>query len=166
MTTLPYTPQFVSEPWYWVALATILKGAVIMGFIFGITGYIVLFERQLIAKLQHRVGPVRARLWIGKFRVPFINLHPIADVLKLLTKEESLPPFANKALFIAAPMIITATGLLGLGLIPYGNVEYTHWFGLSNSNIGVLLFLALAFSACVPIFSAGCTAKLWWWMRR
>lgn len=137
------------------ALVTAFKGVVIMMFIFGITGYIVLFERRVIARLQHRVGPNRARLYIGKFRVPFINLHPIADVLKLLTKEDSMPPFVNKVLFVAAPMIITITGLLGLGLIPYGNPNLSHWFSLSDSNIGVLIFLALSSLAVYSIVLAG-----------
>jgi NADH-quinone oxidoreductase subunit H len=94
-------------------------------------------------------------LYIGKFKVPFINLHPIADVLKLLTKEDSMPPFANKVLFVMAPMIITITGLLGLGLIPFGNPDLHHWFSLSDSNIGVLLFLALSSIAVYSIVLAG-----------
>lgn len=141
-------------PWQ-QALVTAVKGIVIMSFIFGITGYIVLLERRVLARLQHRVGPNRARLWIGKFKVPFINLHPIADVLKLLTKEDSLPPFANKVLFVMAPMIITITGLLGLGLIPYGNPDMNHWFALSDSNLGVLVFLALSSMAVYSIVLAG-----------
>jgi len=141
-------------PWQ-QALVTVVKGVVIMMFIFGITGYIVLFERRVIARLQHRVGPNRARLYIGKFKVPFINLHPIADVLKLLTKEDSMPPFVHKVLFVAAPMIITITGLLGLGLIPYGNPNYNHWFSLSDSNIGVLVFFALSSLAVYSIVLAG-----------
>jgi NADH-quinone oxidoreductase subunit H len=141
-------------PWQ-QALVTAIKGVVIMSFIFGITGYIVLLERRVLARLQHRVGPNRARLWIGKFKVPFINLHPIADVLKLLTKEDSMPLFANKVLFVMAPMIITITGLLGLGLIPYGNPDMNHWFALSDSNLGVLVFLALSSMAVYSIVLAG-----------
>lgn len=137
------------------AIVTGIKGIVIMMFIFGITGYIVLFERRVIARLQHRVGPNRARLYIGKFKVPFINLHPIADVLKLLTKEDSMPPFVNKVLFVAAPMIITITGLLGLGLIPFGNPDLNHWFSLSDSNLGILVFLALSSIAVYSIVLAG-----------
>ncbi len=151
---LTYPSLTQLEPWQ-NALVTAVKGIVIMMFIFGITGYIVLFERRVIARLQHRVGPNRARLYIGKFRVPFINLHPIADVLKLLTKEDSMPPFVHKTLFVMAPMIITITGLLGLGLIPYGNPDLHHWFSLSDSNIGVLVFLALSSVAVYSIVLAG-----------
>jgi NADH-quinone oxidoreductase subunit H len=151
---LTYPALEQMEPWQ-NALVTAIKGIVVMMFIFGITGYIVLFERRVIARLQHRVGPNRARLYIGKFKVPFINLHPIADVLKLLTKEDSLPPFVHKVLFVAAPMIITITGLLGLGLIPYGNPDLSHWFAISDSNIGVLLFLALSSVAVYSIVLAG-----------
>lgn len=151
---LTYSSLAQLEPWQ-QALVAVVKGVFIMMFIFGITGYIVLFERRVIARLQHRVGPNRARLYIGKFKVPFINLHPIADVLKLLTKEESMPPFVNKVLFVLAPMIITITGLLGLGIIPFGNPDLNHWFSLSDSNIGVLLFLALSSIAVYSIVLAG-----------
>lgn len=136
-------------------LVTGFKGVVIMMTIFGLTGYIVLLERRVLARLQHRQGPNRARLWIGNFKVPFLNLHPIADVLKLLTKEDSMPPFVNKALFIIAPMIIAMTGLLALGLIPYGNPELSHWFSLSDSNLGVLIFVALSSLAVYSIVLAG-----------
>lgn len=151
---LTYSSLDQMEPWQ-NALVTAVKGIIVMMFIFGITGYIVLFERRVIARLQHRVGPNRARLYIGKFRVPFINLHPIADVLKLLTKEDSMPPFVHKVLFVVAPMIITITGLLALGLIPYGNPDLNHWFSISDSNIGVLLFLALSSVAVYSIVLAG-----------
>lgn len=151
---LTYSSMSEMLPWQH-ALVTAVKGVFIMMFIFGITGYIVLFERRVIARLQHRVGPNRARLYIGKFKVPFINLHPIADVLKLLTKEDSMPPFVNKLLFTMAPMIITITGLLGLGLIPFGNPDLNHWFSLSDSNIGVLIFLALSSIAVYSIVLAG-----------
>lgn len=137
------------------ALVIFLKGAVIMGIVFNITGYIVWFERIVIARLQHRVGPNRAKLYIGKFKVPFLNLQPIADVLKLLTKEDTNPPFVDKKLFLVAPMIITITGLVGLGLIPYGNPDVNHWFALADSNIGVLLFLALSSLAVYSIVLAG-----------
>src|SRR5262245_32684030 len=120
------TPQ-LTNPWL-IALATALKGAVIMGAIFGSAGYIVLWERKVIAWLQHRVGPNRAG--------PFGIFQPIADVLKLLTKEDSLPPFVDKFLFIAAPTIIAITGLLGLGLIPWGNPERSEWFAVTNTNVG------------------------------
>ncbi len=51
----------------------------------------------------------------------------------------------------------------------YGSPDLSDAFvnsSLQQASCSVITILALAFSACVPIFSAGCTAKLWWWMRR
>jgi len=130
-----------------VLVATILKAVVVMGVIFSITGYIVWVERRVIAKLQHRVGPNRAG--------PFGLLQPLADVLKLLTKEDSLPPFVDKFLFTLAPAIITIVGLLGLGLIPWGDADRNHWYAIVNSNVGALLFLAFSSLGVYSIVLAG-----------
>lgn len=139
------TPQ-LTNPWL-LALATAIKGGVIMFAIFSAAGYIVLWERKVIAWLQHRVGPNRAG--------PFGFLQPLADVLKLFTKEDSLPPFVDKFLFIAAPLIIAITGLLGLGLIPWGNTLRSTWFAVIDSNVGVLLFLAFSSLGVYSIVLAG-----------
>jgi NADH-quinone oxidoreductase subunit H len=141
-----FTTPHLGNPWL-VALATAIKGAVIMGIIFQAAGYIVLWERKVIAWLQHRVGPNRAG--------PFGIFQPIADVLKLLTKEDSLPPFVDKVLFIAAPLIITITGLLGLGLIPWGNTVRSAWFAVTDTNVGILLFLAFSSLGVYSIVLAG-----------
>lgn len=130
-----------------VAAATAIKGAVIMGIIFSITGYIVLWERKVIAWLQHRVGPNRAG--------PFGIFQPLADVFKLLTKEDSMPPFVDKFLFVAAPAIIAITGLLGLGLVPFGNVNVSHWFSVLPTELGALLFLAFSSIGVYSIVLAG-----------
>jgi NADH-quinone oxidoreductase subunit H len=139
----PLTDFFLHNAWGW----TVIKGAVIMGVIFNITGYIVWWERKVIARLQHRVGPNRAG--------PFGLLQPIADVLKLLFKEDSSPPFVDRFLFIAAPAIITIMGLLGLGLIPFGDVSQSHWYAVINSNVGILLFLAFSSLGVYSIVLAG-----------
>ena len=139
----PVSEFFLHNPWGW----TFIKGAVIMGVIFNITGYIVWWERKVIARLQHRVGPNRAG--------PFGLLQPIADVFKLLFKEDSSPPFVDRFLFIAAPAIITIMGLLGLGLVPFGDTSKSHWFSVINSNVGVLLFLAFSSLGVYSIVLAG-----------
>lgn len=130
-----------------VIAATVIKAIVIMGVIFSITGYIVLWERKIIARLQHRVGPNRAG--------PFGMFQPIADVLKLLTKEDSTPPFVDKWLFILAPTIIAITGLLGLGLIPWGDADANHWYAVTNNDLGALLFLAFSSLGVYSIVLAG-----------
>lgn len=131
-------------PLQFAVLATLLKGAVVLFVLLTLAGYLVFVERKVIARLQHRVGPNRAGPW-GL-------LQPLADVLKLLTKEESFPPFVNKVLFILAPAIITVTGLLGFAIVPIGNGP---WYVIADMNLGVLFFLALSSLGVYSIVLAG-----------
>ena len=119
--------------WQLAILTTIIKGSVVLFALLTFAGYAVFIERKIIARLQHRVGPNRAG--------PLGLLQPLADVLKLLTKEESFPPFVNKVLFIIAPAIITVTGLLGFAIVPLGD---SPWLVIADLNLGLLFFLALS----------------------
>ena len=130
--------------WQFAVLATIVKGAVVLFALLTFAGYAVYIERRVLARLQHRLGPNRCGPW-G-------ILQPLADVFKLLTKEESFPPFANKVLFILAPCIITVTGLLSFAIVPFGD---SPWLVISDLNLGVLFFLALSSLGVYSIVLAG-----------
>ncbi len=130
--------------WQLAILATLLKGAVVLFVLLTLAGYAVYVERKVIARLQNRVGPNRAGPW-GL-------LQPLADVLKLLTKEESYPPFVNKVLFLLAPAIIAITGLLGFAIVPIGD---SPWLVISDLNLGLLFFLALSSLGVYSIVLAG-----------
>ena len=132
------------SPWYLVALIAMVKGGVVLFALLTFAGYAVYVERKLIGYLQHRIGPNRAG--------PFGLLQPLADVLKLLTKEESYPPFVDKALFVAAPAIIMVTGILAFAVIPFGPSD---WLVIADINAGVLLFLALSSLGVYSIVLAG-----------
>ncbi len=136
-------PEFLNHP----VVAGALKSVVVLSIILSITGYIVLFERRVIAWLQHRVGPNRAG--------PLGIFHPLADVIKLFTKEDFMPPFVDKVLFVIAPALIAVIGLVSFGLIPWGNADESHWYVVADSNLGVLLFLALSSLAVYSIVLAG-----------
>jgi NADH-quinone oxidoreductase subunit H len=123
----------------------IIKGVVLMSIMLGITGWLVLAERKVIAWLQHRVGPNRCG--------PFGLLQPVADVLKLLTKEECSPPFVNRVLFNLAPMIITITAMLAIAVVPFASSQV--WGSVANLNLGVLFFLALSSLGVYSIVLAG-----------
>ena len=85
-------------------------------------------ERRLLALFQDRLGPNR----VG----PFGLMQVLADVIKILFKEDWIPPFADKAVFVMAPGILIATILLTFAVIPF-----TDSFLVLDSNIGILLFL-------------------------
>src|SRR5215475_3792927 len=74
-------------------------------------GYIVLIERKVLADFQVRLGPMR----VG----PHGLLQPLADALKLLLKEDIVPTEADRAIFWAAPIVSTITGLTAFTVIPF-----------------------------------------------
>src|SRR5437016_11521236 len=83
-----------------------------------LVAFLVLFalisvlERKILARIQNRYGPNR----VG----PFGLFQPIADGIKMLIKEDIVPARADKIVHFLAPVLIAATAILTLGVIPYG----------------------------------------------
>ena len=88
-------------------------------------------ERRLLALWQDRYGPNR----VG----PFGLLQVVADVIKILTKEDWIPPFADRPVFVIAPAVIIVTVLLSFAVVPV-----TPGIGVVSLNIGLLFFLAMS----------------------
>jgi NADH-quinone oxidoreductase subunit H len=88
-------------------------------------------ERRLLGVWQDRYGPNR----VG----PFGALQIVADAIKLLTKEDWVPPFASKGVFVLAPTVIAATTLLAFAVVPIAP-----GIGVVDLNIGLLFFLAMS----------------------
>ena len=94
---------------------SVLKIAVVMGVLLTCVAYTVLLERKVLGFIQLRYGPNR----VG----PWGLLQPVADLLKLLFKEDFTPPGANKYLFILAPVITAGAAFLPFAVIPFaGNI--------------------------------------------
>jgi NADH-quinone oxidoreductase subunit H len=85
-------------------------------------------ERRLLSVWQDRFGPNR----VG----PFGLLQVVADTIKLFFKEDWVPPFSDRPVFVMAPGILMITILLTFAVIPFGPD-----FNVFNSNIGILFFL-------------------------
>ncbi|HXH12995.1 MAG TPA: NADH-quinone oxidoreductase subunit NuoH [Alphaproteobacteria bacterium] len=92
---------------------------------------LIWLERRLLALWQDRYGPNR----VG----PFGLLQVLADMIKIFTKEDWVPPFADRAVFILAPAIIVATVLLSFAVVPVAP-----GIGIVDLNIGLLFFLAMS----------------------
>lgn len=88
-------------------------------------------ERRLLALWQDRYGPNR----VG----PFGLLQVLADMIKIFTKEDWTPPFADRPVFVIAPAVIMVTVLLALAIVPVTPV-----IGVVSLNIGLLFFLAMS----------------------
>jgi NADH-quinone oxidoreductase subunit H len=105
------------------------------------TGLIWL-ERRLLAVWQDRFGPNR----VGRFGL----LQPLADMVKILTKEDWIPPFADKPVFVIAPAIIMITVLMSFVIIPF-----TEHILVVDLNIGLLFFLAMSSMGVYSVALAG-----------
>ncbi|MHC1744943.1 MAG: NADH-quinone oxidoreductase subunit NuoH [Syntrophobacteraceae bacterium] len=126
----------------WIAgfLILIAKLGVILVFLLLLAAYLVWVERKFLARLQMRYGPNRA----GKFGL----LQPIADVVKMLTKEDTVPEGADRPIFLYAPAIVAVSALLMFAVVPFGP-DMTLWgwkvpLVISDLNIGLLFLFALS----------------------
>ncbi len=129
-----------------VAKALVLLAALMLTLV-----YIQWVERKVVAHIQARWGPHR----VG----PHGLLQPVADALKLLTKEDLIPPQANKIVFLLAPLLAATLALISIAIIPFGaEVEV---FGirtplqLTDLNIGVLFILAVTSLGVYGVALAG-----------
>jgi NADH-quinone oxidoreductase subunit H len=126
----------------WTAGLVILfiKLAVVLVFLLLAAGWLVLVERKLLGRFQVRFGPNRAG--------PFGIFQPIADILKMVTKEDVMPEKADRFIFLYAPAVVAATALLIFAVVPFGQ----GWMlagrpipmVVVNLNVGLLYVLALS----------------------
>jgi len=103
---------------------------------------VIWFERRLLGVFQERYGPNRAG--------PFGVLQVVADMLKIFTKENWIPPFAEKAVFVIAPAIIMITTIASFGVIPMAPAIL-----VSDVDIGLLFFLAMSSFAVYSVALSG-----------
>lgn len=124
-----------------VVSALISIGAIIAVFA-TIFALVSLVERKLLARIHNRYGPNRAG--------PFGILQPVADGLKMLTKEDIVPRSADPVLHFLAPILVVVPALLSFAIIPYGR-------GLVAAELesGILFFFAVGAAVEVAIFMAG-----------
>ncbi|KAA5549297.1 NADH-quinone oxidoreductase subunit NuoH [Adhaeribacter rhizoryzae] len=99
-------------------------------------------ERRMLALWQDRYGPNRAG--------PFGLFIVLADTLKLLFKEDWIPPFADKVVFVLAPAIVMVTVLLSFVIIPFAP-----GIVVADLNIGILFFLAMSSMGAYSIILGG-----------
>ena len=115
---------------------------VVLFIVLNLAAGLVWVERRLLAVWQDRYGPNR----VG----PFGLLQPLADSVKLFFKEDWIPPFADKPVFILAPAIIVATSLLSFAVVPLAP-----GFVVADLNVGLLFLLAMSSLGVYSIVLAG-----------
>ncbi len=122
-------------------LAFIMILPVLLGAMLG-AAVLVWWERRLLGFWQDRLGPNR----VGPFGV----LQIVADVVKLFTKDDWVPPFSDRVVFTLAPMAAVAGMLMGFAVVPFGPGLH-----IIDLNIGVLFFLAMTSLAVYSVLLGG-----------
>jgi NADH-quinone oxidoreductase subunit H len=119
----------------------IIKSIVIFAFVMGVVPMILLLERKLLGRFQNRYGPNR----VG----PYGLLQPLADVVKLLSKEQFYPSTGVPRLMAIAPAIMIVTALASIAIIPFGDVEHGFGskFGLYGIDVNIGILYAFAFGS-------------------
>src|SRR5437868_237813 len=115
---------------------------VVLFVVLSLAAGLIWVERRLLALWQDRYGPNR----VGPFGLGQV----VADSVKMFTKEDWVPPFADKAVFVLAPGIIVATALLSFAVVPLAP-----GFVVADLDIGLLFLLAMSSLGVYSIVLAG-----------
>jgi len=127
---------FGQDPWWLVLFKAVLIFVVLVL----LTLFNIWFERRVVARMQHRIGP--------NVHGPFGLLQSLADGVKLALKEDIIPKAADKAVFLIAPVIATIPAFVTFAVIPFGPV--VNMFGyetplqLTDMPVAVLFVMAIA----------------------
>ncbi|GAA3655444.1 NADH-quinone oxidoreductase subunit NuoH [Nocardioides ginsengisoli] len=127
---------FGNDPWWVIGLKTLL----IFLFLVLLTLFNIWWERRVVARMQHRIGP--------NVHGPFGLLQSLADGVKLAFKEDLIPKAADKVVFVLAPVIVVVPAFVTFSVIPFG--PEVSFFGhrtplqLTDMPVAVLFVMAIA----------------------
>ena len=138
---LDFYAGFLPDDIAFVAAAVTLA-SVVVNVLVSMTAAYTWFERRALARFQVRLGPNR---W-----GPFGILQPFADLIKLITKEDTTPETADRWVFNLAPIVLVVPGLMAISVIPFGQDTF-----LGRLNIGILFILGITSINTIAIFMAG-----------
>jgi NADH-quinone oxidoreductase subunit H len=133
---------FVEDTWILV-----VKSVVIFAVVFAVLPLLTVLERKVLGRFQARYGPNR----VG----PYGLLQPLADAVKLISKEGFRPDAAVPALYAIAPALVIFSGIVTLAIIPFGDVKDGVGFYGIDVSIGVLYFFAFGSIAFYGLLLGG-----------
>lgn len=132
-------------------LIAFVKIALVLVILLSLCAYATLLERKIVARFQVRIGPNRAG--------PKGLLQPLADLVKLVLKEDVTPAGANKLMFVLAPLMSFVPAFMAISVIPFGDAVTL--FGrridlvISDFNIGILFIFAISSLGVYALVLAG-----------
>lgn len=136
--------QWVNDALTWgTFFRMLLGGIIVLLFLLGVVAYMLYFERKIIGWMQLRIGPNR----VG----PLGLFQSIADVLKLLAKEDIVPTQADRPLFLIAPIIAFVPSFVVIAAIPW---TASHPF-TADISVALLYYLALSSITILGIMLGG-----------
>lgn len=134
--------EFFANPWsFWLFRTVVYTVIVVVGVLLSVA-YLTYAERKVMGAMQRRQGPMT----VG----PFGLLQPIADGVKLFSKETIIPSQAHRVVFLLAPMILFALSLVAWVVIPFDK----GWV-LANLNVGILYLFAISSMGVYGVIMAG-----------
>jgi NADH-quinone oxidoreductase subunit H len=141
-------------------IVAVIKIALVVFIMLTGVAYTTWLERKLVGRIQNRWGPTR----VG----PFGLLQPLADGIKFILKEDMVPDYVHKGLFILAPALALTMSLISIAVIPFGeNITVaghatalqisgiTYPGGISDINIGLLIILGVTSIGVYGVALAG-----------
>ncbi|MBV9156052.1 MAG: NADH-quinone oxidoreductase subunit NuoH [Acidobacteriaceae bacterium] len=132
-------------------IVSLIKIAIVFGVFMTTLAYLQWVERKVLAHIQSRTGPLR----VG----PHGLMQPLADVVKLLTKEDLLPPYVNRFFYLLAPFLAVCLALISISIIPFGPritvFGYQTYMQISDVNVGILFVLAISAVSVYGVALAG-----------
>jgi NADH-quinone oxidoreductase subunit H len=135
-------PLAGAPDWVMQIASSLINIFALLGVFLTLFALISVLERKILGRMQNRYGPNR----VG----PFGLFQPVADGIKMLIKEDIVPTRADKIVHFLAPILIAATAVLALGVIPYGRNMTP--FAIDS---GILFFFAVGSTTELAVFMAG-----------
>ena len=135
-------PLTGAPDWIMQLASSLLSIAALLAVFLTLFALLSVLERKILGRIQNRYGPNR----VG----PFGLFQPVADGIKMLIKEDIVPSRADKIVHFLAPIIIAATAIIVLGIIPYGR----NMTPLAIDG-GILFFFAIGSTTELGVFMAG-----------
>ncbi|MEM5789125.1 MAG: NADH-quinone oxidoreductase subunit NuoH, partial [Syntrophobacteraceae bacterium] len=146
----------------WVAgfFVLMIKLTIVLLFLLFMAAYLVWAERKFLARLQIRYGPNRAG--------PFGLLQPVADIVKMITKEDTIPDGADSLIFRLAPAVVATSAFMMFAVVPFGP-DMTLWgqtvpLVVVDLNIGLLFVFALSSLAVYGVALGGWASNSKYWL--